>query len=165
MADKTEHDEESFKVFDRRKFTITGEERTDLPPEEAAPPIKELPRQEPAKTAPPAKEAARSGSPQPLSEPAEPPQARKTASGEDSEEFAAFMMSLANSAMVYLETKDPIAGRAQQNMAACKQMIDWMALLQRKTEGNRTPEESQLLETLLYELRMQFLAKNKPPKL
>ncbi|MBI3941169.1 MAG: DUF1844 domain-containing protein [Acidobacteria bacterium] len=159
MAEKNEP-EETFKVFDRRKFTLTGEERTDIPPEEAAP-TEKPPRHEPAKAAPPGKDASR----QPSREPAGRSQAKSAPSAAESEEFAAFLMSLANSALVYLEAKDPVAGRSQQNMAAAKQMIDWIALVQRKTEGNRTPEESHLLENLLYELRMQFLAKNKPPKL
>jgi len=164
MSENREREEETFKVLDRRKFTVSGEERTDLPPEEA-PSLRELPRQESPKAASAEKEASRIVSSGATPGSAVPPQAKVAPTSEDSEEFAAFLMSLANSAMVYLESKDPIAGRSQQNMAACKQMIDWMALLQRKTEGNRTPEESQLLDTLLYELRMQFLAKNKPPKL
>jgi hypothetical protein len=81
---------------------------------------------------------------------------------DSSAEFGAFLMSLANTAMMYMEASaDPLAGRAQQNIAAAKQMIDWLSVLQKKTEGNRTAEESHLLENLLYELRMQFLAKNK----
>jgi hypothetical protein len=74
-------------------------------------------------------------------------------------------MSLANTAMVYMEaSKDPKAGHSNQNLAASKQMIDWLGVLQRKTEGNRTAEESLLLENLLYELRMQYLSKSKIPQ-
>ncbi len=152
MADK-EHQEESFKVFDRRKFTITGEERTDLPSEERTPPPpppKEAPRQQtPAKT--------------PSRQQSAPP--KDASSADMSGEFAAFLMSLANTAMMYMEAaKDPAAGRFDQNIAAAKQMVDWLLVLQRKTEGNRTAEESHLLDNLLYELRMQYLAKNKLPK-
>ena len=160
MADPKEGAEESFKVFDRRKFTLAGEERTDLPPEERkAPPKPDLPKapvrdQEPPKKQTEQKSAATA-----------PGSSDKPPAGPDSEEFSALLMSLANTAVVYLESKDPIAGRSHQNAAAAKQMIDWISILQRKTEGNRTPEESHLLENLLYELRMQFLAKNKPPKL
>ncbi|MBI4455231.1 MAG: DUF1844 domain-containing protein [Acidobacteria bacterium] len=166
MAENRERQGEGFKVFDRRKFTLTGEERTDLPPEEVAPPPpkKEFPRQDTAQTLP-KKETVKRDSKQ-------APGERETRSAwgasadraGESEEFSAMMASVANTAMVYMEAKDPIAG-SQENLAAAKQMIDWLSILQRKTEGNRTPEESLLLENLLYELRMQFLAKSKPPKL
>ncbi|HEY3131251.1 MAG TPA: DUF1844 domain-containing protein [Acidobacteriota bacterium] len=152
MTDK-DHKEESFKVFDRRKFTITGEERTDLPPEErtsAQPPSKEAPKQQSS-----VKTSSRQQSAPPKAEP----------SADASGELAAFLMSLANTAMMYMEAaKDPAAGRFEQNVAAAKQMIDWLGVVQRKTEGNRSAEESLLLENLLYELRMQYLAKNKLPK-
>jgi hypothetical protein len=36
-------------------------------------------------------------------------------------------------------------------------MIDILALLEEKTRGNLTAEERQLLETILYELRLRFV--------
>ena len=36
-------------------------------------------------------------------------------------------------------------------------MIDILALLEEKTRGNLTAEERQLLEQVLYELRMRFV--------
>ena len=36
-------------------------------------------------------------------------------------------------------------------------MIDILALLEEKTRGNLTPDEQQLLETVLYELRLRFV--------
>lgn len=148
MADK-EQQEEGFKVLDRRKFTITGEVRTDLPPEQQTPPPKTEPqKQQPPKTA---KKQQTGGA--------------GTSSADLSGEFAAFLMSLANTAMMYMEAaKDPAAGRFEQNISAAKQMIDWLGILKTKTEGNCTAEESHLLESLLYELRMQYLAKSKVPK-
>ena len=35
--------------------------------------------------------------------------------------------------------------------------IDLLELMQEKTKNNRTPEEDQLLEHLLYQLRMSFV--------
>ena len=43
--------------------------------------------------------------------------------------------------------------------------IDLLAMLQEKTEGNRTPEESKLLDDVLYQLRMLYLQKSKVVKL
>jgi hypothetical protein len=43
-------------------------------------------------------------------------------------------------------------------------MIDILALLQEKTRGNLTPDESDLLEQVLYELRLRFVEKQEPQK-
>ncbi|MNC93948.1 hypothetical protein D3C83_106880 [compost metagenome] len=43
------------------------------------------------------------------------------------------------------------------DLQAAGQMIDILALLEEKTRGNLTAEERQLLETILYELRMRFI--------
>jgi hypothetical protein len=155
MAEMKDVEDEGFKVVDRRKFTATGEQRSDLPPEEPPAAVNAAAR-------PPEPKAPEKGA---IRKPA-PPQAvpQESPSGaESSEEFAALIMSLANTAMVYLETRDPIAG-SQQNVGAAKQMIEWLEALQRKTEGNRSADENRLLDGLLYELRMQFLAHSKPPK-
>ena len=40
-------------------------------------------------------------------------------------------------------------------------MIDLLALLQQKTQNNLDGEESQLLETILYELRLRFIDASK----
>ena len=43
------------------------------------------------------------------------------------------------------------------NLMMAKQNIDLLELLAEKTKGNRTPEEDQLLEKLLFETRMRFV--------
>jgi len=45
----------------------------------------------------------------------------------------------------------------QSNLPAAQQMIDILALLEEKTRGNLTAEERQLLEQVLYELRLRFV--------
>ncbi|HEY2932397.1 MAG TPA: DUF1844 domain-containing protein, partial [Acidobacteriota bacterium] len=140
MADNKENPTEGFKIFDRRKFTLTGEERTDLKPEERTPPpapLKEPPKREPPKSPPPRGDLPRrepGPTPPPLKEPPKPGHvdaSGKQTPGADedsSAEFGAFLMSLANTAMMYMEASaDPLAGRAQQNIAAAKQMIDWLS--------------------------------------
>lgn len=39
-----------------------------------------------------------------------------------------------------------------------KHLVDMIAMLQEKTSGNRTDEESQMFDTLLHELHMAYLA-------
>ncbi|MBU3958984.1 MAG: DUF1844 domain-containing protein, partial [Candidatus Omnitrophica bacterium] len=38
-------------------------------------------------------------------------------------------------------------------------IIDTLEMLQQKTKGNLTSEETKLLENVLYELRMQYVSK------
>ena len=73
--------------------------------------------------------------------------------------FAAFVISLATTAAVHFgDIPDPHTGeRHEPDLAAAHQMIDLISLLQEKTKGNLTPEESKLVDDLLYELRMRFV--------
>jgi len=73
--------------------------------------------------------------------------------------FAAFVLSLAHTTAVHLgDVPDPMTGESSPpNLPAAHQMIDILALLEEKTRGNLTAEERQLMEQLLYELRMRFV--------
>jgi hypothetical protein len=73
--------------------------------------------------------------------------------------FAAFVLSLAHTAAVHFgDVPDPVSGqRAERNLAAAQQMIDILSLMEQKTRGNLTAEERQLLDQLLYELRLRFV--------
>lgn len=77
--------------------------------------------------------------------------------------FAAFVLSLAHTAAVHFgDIPDPVTGQpAEANLQAAQQMIDILSLLEEKTRGNLTAEERQLLEQLLYELRLRFVEANK----
>jgi hypothetical protein len=141
---EAESEASQFKVIDRRQFTNEGEVRqeSEAEPEPiSAPPpeVEEPPRQAQEQTSP---------------EPAEP----------DSQEgmnFASFMLSLATTGMVHLgEIPEPTTGQKMENLEAAHQMIDILDILKEKTAGNLLPEESKLMESLLYELRMKFLSKS-----
>jgi hypothetical protein len=73
--------------------------------------------------------------------------------------FAAFVLSLASSAAIHFgDLADPISGSPPtQNLEGASQMIEILSLLEQKTRGNLTGEERQLLEQVLYELRMRFV--------
>jgi len=73
--------------------------------------------------------------------------------------FAGFVISLAHTAAVHFgDVEDPASGEKQPvNIEAAQQMIDILALLDEKTRGNLTAEERQLLDQVLYELRMRFV--------
>ena len=73
--------------------------------------------------------------------------------------FTAFMLSLATTAAVHFgDIADPSTGqRMEPNLVGAGQMIEIIAMLQEKTEGNLSEPEAKLLEDLLYELRMRFV--------
>ena len=83
--------------------------------------------------------------------------------GEFTLSFAAFVLSLAHTAAVHFgDIPDPVSGQsAEANLPAAQQMIDILALLEEKTRGNLTAEERQLLDQLLYELRLRFVEASK----
>ncbi len=73
-------------------------------------------------------------------------------------DFGTFVMSLASSALVHLgEVHHPETGSAHENLALAKQTIDILGMLREKTRGNLTQEEAQLLDNLLYDLRMKYV--------
>jgi Domain of unknown function (DUF1844) len=77
--------------------------------------------------------------------------------------FTAFVLSLATTAAVHFgDVPDPMTGqRGDKNLDGASQMIEILSLLEQKTRGNLTAEERQVLEQVLYELRMRFVtAKN-----
>jgi hypothetical protein len=52
---------------------------------------------------------------------------------------------------------NPVSNKVEPNRIHAKHVIDTLAMLQQKTEGNRTTEESIELEGILHELRMAFV--------
>lgn len=73
--------------------------------------------------------------------------------------FSAFVLSLASTAAIHFgDLADPITGSTSEpNLDGASQMIDILSLLEEKTRGNLTAEERQLMEQVLYELRMRFV--------
>lgn len=76
--------------------------------------------------------------------------------------FSTFVLSLTSSAFYYLgDIPDPTTGQIQENLPAVKQTIDILAMLKEKTQKNLNVEETKLIEQLIYELQMKYLAKKK----
>jgi hypothetical protein len=72
--------------------------------------------------------------------------------------FTAFVLSLASTAAIHFgDLPDPSGTRSEPNLDGAAQMIEILALLDQKTRGNLTAEERQVLEQVLYELRMRFV--------
>jgi len=72
--------------------------------------------------------------------------------------FSSFLLSLSSSALLHLgEIADPQTGEKKKDLALAKQSVDIVALLKEITKGNLTQEEENLLDHLLYDLRMRFV--------
>jgi hypothetical protein len=79
--------------------------------------------------------------------------------GESALSFTGFVISLASTAAIHFgDIPDPITGeRTEINLAGAAQMIEILSLLDQKTRGNLTAEERQVLEQVLYELRLRYV--------
>jgi len=73
-------------------------------------------------------------------------------------DFSSFILSLSSSAMIHFgEIPDPMSGRKQKNLAAARQTIDIIGMLQEKTRGNLEEHEQRLVDNVLYELKMRYV--------
>ena len=80
--------------------------------------------------------------------------------------FTAFVISLASSAAIHFgDLPDPASGQpGELNLEGAAQMIEILTLLEQKTKGNLTAEERQVLESVLYELRLRFVEASRSGK-
>ncbi|MBW2090839.1 MAG: DUF1844 domain-containing protein [Deltaproteobacteria bacterium] len=144
----SEEEEKGFVIKDRRRFTGEGEPVEQAEPEaKAEPEVKAEPK---AKAEPEARE--------------EPPRStQQTQVGPLPEiNFSTFIFSLSTSVLLHLgEMPDPNTKQVNKNLDLAKQTIDILGMLQEKTRGNLEEDESNLLENLLSELRMKYVAATK----
>jgi uncharacterized protein DUF1844 len=73
--------------------------------------------------------------------------------------FSGFVLSLATTAALHFgDLADPQTGHPNEpDIEAAGRIIELLEMLQKKTKGNLIPEETKLLDDLLYELRMRFV--------
>ena len=71
--------------------------------------------------------------------------------------FENYVFGLYNTALFHLGVRNPETGELIQNLPVARHTIDTMGMIQEKTKGNLTAPEGNLLENLLYELRMNYL--------
>lgn len=76
--------------------------------------------------------------------------------------FSTFLMGLASSALIHMgAAPNPETGKAERDLVLARQSLDLLGLLHDKTRGNLTPEETQLFNNLLADLRLRFVEANK----
>jgi hypothetical protein len=75
--------------------------------------------------------------------------------------FPSFIVGLATQAMMLLgEIPEPQSGQMlPPNLSAARQTIDVISLLQQKTSGNLTEDESKLMQDVLTSLRLAYVKK------
>ncbi|MFP8877036.1 MAG: DUF1844 domain-containing protein [Myxococcota bacterium] len=74
-------------------------------------------------------------------------------------DFSTFILSLAASALQHMGEAGIPSGATgfETNLLLARQTIDTLALLEEKTRGNLDEEETELLGSMLYELRMRLV--------
>lgn len=77
-------------------------------------------------------------------------------------DFSSFIFSLSTSALIHFGLiADPMTKKTEKNLPLAKQTIDLLAMLKDKTKGNLTNEEAELLDRILYDLRMRYVKETK----
>jgi hypothetical protein len=147
-------DKKPFTVSDRRHFTPEGEVRKsdDADASGSTPP----PAMSPAPPPRPSAQAA-----PPVTAPAaaaEGPEADDEHGSRFPSDFLGLLISLgAQGSMLLMggpEGEPP-------DLESARSLIELLGVLKEKTQGHRTPQEDQLLDGLLYELRMAFVQATK----
>jgi len=72
--------------------------------------------------------------------------------------FTNFVISLSTSALFHFgDFPEYEGGKAEKNLPAAKQTIDILNMLNEKTKGNLDQNETNLIQGVLYELKMRYV--------
>lgn len=137
MADAEEKSgDKGYTIQDRRRFSPDGEARKDAPEEN---------------------QQATAGAPQTEEKSAGHAERRQEPLPEI--DFSTFVISLSTQALMHLgEIANPLTGKIEPDVPVAKQMIDIIGMLKDKTRGNLSASEDRLMEDILFDLRMKYVA-------
>jgi len=77
-------------------------------------------------------------------------------------DFHTFILSLGSSALLHMgELDSPDGQPGAVDLPLAQHTIDVIAMLEEKTKGNLTAPEANLVESLLYDLRLRYVEKSK----
>ena len=83
---------------------------------------------------------------------------------DDPASFLSLIMSLASNAAASLGMMPhPVTGETGVDLKTAKHWIDVLGMLEEKTRGNLDPQEAQVMESLLADLRMQYVSLTSSP--
>jgi hypothetical protein len=75
-------------------------------------------------------------------------------------DFPSYLLSYYTQGLVLLgEVPNPYTNKKEEDVEGARHIVDLLSMLEQKTKGNLSKEEEQLLDSVLYELRMKFMAK------
>jgi hypothetical protein len=171
-------DQPTLKVVDRRPFNSDGTPR-ELSPEDReaadraaaeasrATAAENVPRPAPppaaAAEAAPRKESGPKAEASAPVEPSEPQRAGRDPL-DDPASFLSLIMSLASNAAASLGMMPhPVTGETGVDLKTAKHWIDVLGMLEQKTQGNLDPQEAQVIDSLLADLRMQYVSLTNSP--
>lgn len=76
--------------------------------------------------------------------------------------LATLLSGLLMEGMITLgELENPITKKKEAHLGQAKYVIDTLTMIKEKTKGNLNAQEANMLDGVLYELRMKYVAKNK----
>lgn len=92
------------------------------------------------------------------------PQPREIPAGAPPSDLGALFTMFASSALINLgAVPDPETDERRLDLGQAQAAIDVLLMLRDKTRGNRSEEESRLLEDILYDLQMRFVRAARRP--
>ena len=72
--------------------------------------------------------------------------------------FSLLVTTLAGQAMLSMGAlPDPVTGKREKQLDVARHFIETLAILEKKTAGNLTPDEAALLDGALHQLRLSFV--------
>lgn len=72
--------------------------------------------------------------------------------------FMQIVLSLQAAAMQYMgKVLNPMTQKIERNLVMAQNSIDMLTMLDKKTKNNLSDEEAQMIEHVLYELRLNFV--------
>lgn len=138
-GDRSQDDE--IKVTDRRLFSSDGSLRQAIAEEREEQPEPSEPQREPRK--------------------AEPAFERRSLEEPQGVDFTMLINAMAQPALIFLgEVPHPGTGKPEINLEQARLQIDLLDVLRIKSRGNLSPDEEGLLDRVLYELRMRWVARS-----
>ncbi len=128
-----EQEEQGFSVKDKRLFREDGQLREDAP--------REAPKEPETKSSAAAAPETEPGTDMPI-------------------DFPSYILTYYTQGLVLLgEVPNPYTNKTEENLEGARHTVDILGMLKEKTRGNLAPEEDKLLESVLYELRIKYMAK------
>ena len=140
-----DQEEQGFKVTDKRAFDEDGERREEAPD-------KAKDQKAPANAS------------DDISGPAAREEAPPGTGGHI--DFPSYILSYYTQSLVLLgEVPNPYTNKKEEDLEAARHTVDILGMLRDKTKGNLSADEDQLLESVLYEVRMKYMARTKQIKM